>query len=463
MLLYLKFEGFLITFLKFGTATSAAGFYWFFYRNTYYHPNRKSFDFSAIFCGILTVGLAIFPEILAKQYIDENSYFERAFQGSSLLEEVPKLIVILWYFKGPKTVYNTSDGIYFGLTLGASFGLLENFLYSPILDFWPLFLRAVTSLPIHTFTGGIYGFATMQYYHSRPSSFDFLGILYSLFGCFLLHGTFNYILLINGNFMILLPFILAAGFFVLEYLLTISQNILPIEVLQSIGLFSDDYQVISRFTRYDSWMRSSQSRNQKLDPIPLLRQLPKGKIFISVFLFLIPSLLYSIYLNFPERVPLLLGGIRTSEFIGLFLIYPIWLSVLILFRGIFNPKFFRERVLKIPLFIAVSIVQEEREYHSLAYSLSRKGFYSPVEKTLSIGDRVYVTFYVAGKEFPNILAIPVWLNVREDDPEFESGAVFIFVNPPWKLLFWRSLVRIKQQFQNLIHQIAHPIGSSHSV
>ncbi|EMO62703.1 hypothetical protein LEP1GSC133_3503, partial [Leptospira borgpetersenii serovar Pomona str. 200901868] len=159
----------------------------------------------------------------------------------------------------------------------------------------------------------------------------------------------------------------------------------------------------------------------------------------------------------------LLGGIRTSEFIGLFLIYPIWLSVLILFRGIFNPKFFRERVLKIPLFIAVSIVQEEREYHSLAYSLSRKGFYSPVEKTLSIGDRVYVTFYVAGKEFPNILAIPVWLNVREDDPEFESGAVFIFVNPPWKLLFWRSLVRIKQQFQNLIHQITHPIGSSHSV
>lgn len=179
------------------------------------------------------------------------------------------------------------------------------------------------------------------------------------------------------------------------------------------------------------------------------------------FSFLIPSLLYSIYLNFPERIPLLLGGIRTSEFIGLFLIYPIWLSVLILFRGILNPRFFRERILKIPLFIAVSIFQEEREYHSLAYSLSRKGFYSPIEKTLNIGDRVYVTFYVAGKEFSNILAIPVWLNVRED--EFESGAVFIFVNPPWKLLFWRALVRVKQQFQNLIHQILHPVGSSHSI
>ncbi|PJZ28458.1 PrsW family glutamic-type intramembrane protease [Leptospira kmetyi] len=463
MFLFLGSEEFFIPLLKFGTAVSAAGFYWFFYRNTYYHPNRKSFDLSAIFSGIFTVGLSIFPELFVQQYLDENSHFDRAFQGSSLLEEIPKLIVILWYFKGLKSVYNTSDGIYFGLTLGASFGLVENLLYSPLLDFWPLFLRAVTSLPIHTFTGGIYGYAVMQYYHSRPSSFNFLGIFYSFLGCFILHGTFNYILLIDGDSVVLLPLILATGFFILEYLLTVSQNILPIEVLQSIGLYRDDYKVVSKFTRYDSWMRSSQNQIQKAGPIPLFRQLTKGKVAVSIFLFLIPTLLYSIYLKFPERIPVLLGGIRISEFIGLFLVYPIWLCILILFRGILNPKFFRERILKIPLFIAVSIVQEEREYHSLAYSLSGKGFYSPIEKTLVIGDRVYVTFYVAGKEFQNILAIPVWLNVREDDPEFEPGAVFIFVRAPWKLLFWRLFVRTKQQFQNLLNQIARPGGSSHSI
>ncbi|TGM03704.1 PrsW family intramembrane metalloprotease [Leptospira barantonii] len=463
MFLFLGSEEFFITLLKFGTAVSTAGFYWFFYRNTYYHPNRKSFDLSAIFSGVFTVGLSIFPELFIQQYLDENSHFDRAFQGSSLLEEVPKLIVILWYFKGLKSVYNTSDGIYFGLTLGASFGLVENLLYSPLLDFWPLFLRAVTSLPIHTFTGGIYGYAVMQYYHSRPSSFNFLSVFYSLLGCFILHGTFNYILLIDGDSVVLLPLILATGFFILEYLLTVSQNILPIEVLQSIGLYRDDYKVVSKFTRYDSWMRSSQNQIQKVGPIPLFRHLTKMKVVVSVFLFLIPTLLYSIYLKFPERIPVLLGGIRTSEFIGLFLVYPIWLCILILFRGILNPKFFRERILKIPLFIAVSIVQEEREYHSLAYSLSGKGFYSPIEKTLVIGDRVHVTFYVAGKEFQNILAIPVWLNVREDDPEFEPGAVFIFVNTPWKLLFWRLFVRAKQQFQNLLNQIAHPGGSSYSI
>ncbi|MBW0435375.1 PrsW family glutamic-type intramembrane protease [Leptospira yasudae] len=462
MFLFLGFEEFFLTLVKFGTAVSAAGFYWFFYRNTYYHPNRVSFDLSAIFSGVLTVGLAIFPELFIQTHLDENSYFDRAFQGSSLLEEVPKLIVILWYFKGLKSLYNASDGIYFGLTLGASFGLVENLLYAPILEFWPLFLRAVTSLPIHTFTGGIYGYAVMQYYHSRPSSFNFLILFYAFAGCFLLHGIFNYILLIDGNYVTLLPFILAAGFLILEYLLTVSQNMIPIEVLQSIGLFRDDYTVVSKFTRYDSWMRSSQNQISKTAPIPLFRNLSRGKIAVSVFLIVVPTVLYSIYRMFPERIPVLLGGIRTSEFIGLFLIYPIWLCVLTLFRGILNPKFFRERVLRIPLFIAVSIVQEEREYHSLAYSLSGKGFYSPIEKTLKIGDRVYVTFYVAGKEFPNILAIPVWLNVREDDPEFEPGAVFIFVKPPWKLLIWRFSVRAKQQLQNLIHQIAHP-GSAHSV
>ncbi|MBM9576146.1 PrsW family intramembrane metalloprotease [Leptospira sp. 201903070] len=464
MFLFLGFEELPLTLLKFGTAIFATGFYWFFYRNTYYHPERISFDLSAIFSGVFTVGLAIFPEVLAQEHLNETSYFERAFLGSSLLEEIPKLVVILWYFKGLKKVYNTSDGIYFGITLGVTFGLLENLLYSPILDFWPLFLRAVTSLPIHTFTGGIYGYAVLEYYQSRPSSFNFLGLFYSLVGCFLLHGTFNYVLLIDGDSILLLPLILASGFFILEYLLTISQNILPIEVLQSIGLFKDDYKVVSKFTRYDSWLRASQSLEQKKIQIPFFRNLSKVKIAVSSVLFSIPAILYSIYLMFPERIPVLLGGIRISEFIGLFLVYPIWLCILILSRGILNPRFFRERILRIPLFIAVSIVQEEREYHSLAYSLSKKGFYSPVDKSLRIGDRVYVTFYIAGKEFQNILAIPVWLNVREDDPEFESGAVFIFVSPPWKLLLWRLFVRAKQQLHNLKDQIGHQRrGSTHPI
>ncbi|XDD52424.1 PrsW family glutamic-type intramembrane protease [Leptospira sp. WS92.C1] len=455
-------EEILITLLKFGTAIFAAGFYWFFYRNTYYHPNKISFDLSAFFCGVFTVGLAIFPELMVQNYLKETSYLERAFPGSSLLEEVPKLLVILWYFRGLKGIYNTSDGIYFGLTLGAAFGLVENLLYSSVLEFWPLFLRAVTSLPIHTFTGGIYGYAVMEYYHSRPSSFNFLRVFYSLIGCFLLHGTFNYILLIDGNFIALLPLILALGFFILEYLLTISQNILPMDVLQSIGLYKDDYRVLSKFTRYDSWMRSSQNQ-QKTIPIPLLRQLSKEKLIWNVVLFFTPVILYCIYLMVPEEIPILLGGIRTSEFIGLFVVYPIWLCVLILFRGILNPKFFRERVLKIPLFIAVSIVQEDRQYHSLAYSLSGKGFYSPIETSLEIGDRAYVTFYVAGREFKNILAIPVWLNAREDDPEFESGAVFIFVKAPWKLLLWRLAVRAKQQFQNLIDQVSQKGSSTNTI
>ncbi|MDV6237351.1 PrsW family glutamic-type intramembrane protease [Leptospira ellisii] len=453
-----------VFFLKFGTAIFVAGFYWFFYRNTYYHPNAVSFDLSAIFSGVFAVGLAIFPELLIQNVLEEHSHLEKAFLRSSLAEEVPKLLVILWYFRGLRGRYNTADAIYFGLTLGASFGLLENLFYSSILEFWPLFLRAVTSLPIHTFTGGIFGFVAMEYYHSRPTSFRFMQVLYGLAGCFLLHGTFNYVLLMDGELIAAIPFVLASGFFILEYLLTISQNILPIEVLQSIGLYKDDYKVVSKFTRYDSWMRTSQNFQQKGPPIELLRRLSRAKIAWAAALFVIPAVLYSIYIIFPERIPVLLGGIKTSEFIGLFVVYPVWLCVLILFRGILNPRFFRERVLRIPLFIAVSITQGENEYHSLAYSLSRKGFYSPVEKTLLIGERVQVTFYVAGREFAGILAIPVWLNVREEDPDFEPGAVFIFVNVPWKLLFWRMAVRTKQQFQNLIRQIfPSKTGSSHSV
>ncbi|TGK33849.1 PrsW family intramembrane metalloprotease [Leptospira gomenensis] len=457
-------EEYFLFFLKFGTAIFAAGFYWFFYRNTYYHPNAVSFDLSAIFSGIFAVGLAIFPELWIQNFFEERSHLGKAFLRSSLAEEVPKLLVILWYFRGLKGRYNTTDAVYFGLTLGASFGLLENLFYSSILEFWPLFLRAVTSLPIHTFTGGIFGFVVMEYYHSRPTSFRFMQVLYGLAGCFLLHGTFNYVLLMDGELITALPLVLACGFFILEYLLTISQNILPIEVLRSIGLYKDDYRVVSKFTRYDSWMRTSQNFQQKVTPVELFRRLSKAKVAWTSALFLVPTILYSIYMIYPERIPLLLGGIKTSEFIGLFVIYPVWLCVLILFRGIFNPRFFRERVLRIPLFIAVSIVQGKNEYHSLAYSLSRKGFYSPVEKTLSIGERVRVTFYVAGKEFSDILAIPVWLNVREEDPDFEPGAVFIFVNIPWKLLVWRMAIRTKQQIQNLVRQIfPTKIGSTHSV
>ncbi|MFB5651330.1 PrsW family glutamic-type intramembrane protease [Leptospira wolffii] len=428
-------------------AILAAWFYWNFYRSTYYAGQDRVFSYLAFFYGMIATGLALGWEVGVFDLLKDSPPLIKAAVLGAIPEETAKAALIYLFLRQSKSSYNLADGLYFGLTLGASLGCIENVFYSFNLEFWPSLLRAGTSLPLHTFSGGILGFFILHAIQSRKGNLSGLGFCFSFACLVLLHSVYN-ILLIQGGFEILwIPLVLGLSFLALELVIVQAEVTLPFELLQSEDLFVDDYAMIRKFSRYDSWLRAAQSK-ESLKDIPLFRQLSPIRSFIAVLLFGVPIFCLNFYLFQPAFIPYYLENISSLEFITLFMEYPAWLGFLFLLRGVFNPSFFRERILKIPLFLSVNIGPLGEEEPSLAYSLSRKGFYSPVIREPEIGIPILVSFYVAGKSFDPIPVVPVWKNFRPEDPNHESGALFRFPNIPWDLIAWRWFVRIKQQYRN---------------
>ncbi|MGY4112346.1 glutamic-type intramembrane protease PrsW [Aeribacillus sp. SP014] len=146
--------------------------------------------------------LLVFP-IMFIEYVLETenvlpSSFLQAFFASSLLEEFFKWFI--FYF----TIYSHFhfdehyDGIVYGVSISLGFATLENILYLIANGVEFAFGRAIFPVPSHALFGVIMGY----YLGKSKFSNDRLKkrwLLYSLVIPFLLHGTYNYILLSNED------------------------------------------------------------------------------------------------------------------------------------------------------------------------------------------------------------------------------------------------------------------------
>lgn len=431
------------------SAILAAWFYWDFYRKTYYSGQGSTFTTLAFFYGMIATGIALVWEVGVFDLFQNYPAFSKAMLIGAIPEETSKAVLIFLFLRQMKNSSNLADGLYFGLTLGASFGCIENVFYSFKLDFWQGLLRSGTSLPLHTFSGGILGFFILKFLQSRKGNLSGLDLISAFSFLTILHGFYNFLLIQGGLGTVYIPLILGLSFLTLELLVVQAEVTLPFELLQAEDLYVDDYSMIRKFSRYDSWLRAAQSK-ENIKEIPLLRDLSTIRSFISVILFGVPIFCLNFYLFVPEWIPYYLANISSLEFITLFMEYPAWLGFLFLLRGMINPSFFRERILKIPLFLSVNLGPQGDEEPSLAYSLSRKGFYSPVIREPELNRETTVSFYIAGRNFEKIPVVPVWKNFRPEDPNHESGALYRFPKIPWGLLAWRWFIRIKQQYRNTL-------------
>lgn len=146
--------------------------------------------------------LLVFP-IMFIEYVLETenvfpSSFLQAFFASSLLEEFFKWFI--FYF----TIYSHFhfdehyDGIVYGVSISLGFATLENILYLIANGVEFAFGRAIFPVPSHALFGVIMGY----YLGKSKFSNDRLKkrwLFYSLVIPFLLHGTYNYILLSNED------------------------------------------------------------------------------------------------------------------------------------------------------------------------------------------------------------------------------------------------------------------------
>jgi len=410
---------------------------------------EKPLQFISILFGFAAAGCSLIVGSLLDHYLLSDSIVYKAFFLSSLVEESFKLVFIIFLFRNNRIDYNLSDGIVYAVFLGLTFGIIENILYFQELEFWSLIFRTVTSLPFHLMTSGILGAYTVMYLNSNKQNYPFVYLWKGLLFTYLLHGFYNYSALALHERMIYIPVILILAFVTLEYLVTKSKVIPPKSILDAINLKFDDYHLRSIFKKQNAWLRMGQGLVKRKE-ISLFLKISKEKLFYIGILFSITTFFFIIFLAYPLTIYILFPSIQITEYECIFLDYPFFIMVSLLLAGSINPKFFQDRILKVPSVNAVRLENDIFYENSVVFHFSGKFFYTPLNAPELLRGNLSVSFWIYGKEFSKRKGKVVWFNSSEISSTDAGAMVQLEEIPLREILFWyygRFLQNLKNFFR----------------
>ncbi len=200
-------------------------FGWFIYKKDILEKEPISMLVKLFFFGVLITIPASFLEnfLIALLPTDKSltSIFLISFIGIALVEESLK------YFIFYETSYKSShfnhiyDGIVYAVFVSLGFATLENILYVFSYGNGVGLLRAIVSVPAHVFFGVYMGYKMgfAKYYtvvknNAKAKKFKVLSLLIPV----LLHGVFNFLLLLENINVIIVFFAFVIFLYVMAYL-----------------------------------------------------------------------------------------------------------------------------------------------------------------------------------------------------------------------------------------------------
>ncbi len=155
-----------------------------------------------------------------------NGAFTKSFFLIAPVEELAKLMVVLLFVWKSRHFNEINDGIVYVGTAAIGFAMAENIMYVLKHGYAVGFARAVTAIPLHTFSGVIMGYYVGKARFSPDK--DIVGRLIAkgLISALIIHGTYDTFAL-SGSFwgLLLLPVVITIviiGFRFLKYGRTIS-------------------------------------------------------------------------------------------------------------------------------------------------------------------------------------------------------------------------------------------------
>ncbi|ASV69170.1 glutamic-type intramembrane protease PrsW [Cytobacillus sp. FSL W7-1323] len=177
----------------------------------YLKDQYETEPFSMVFRTFLFGALLVFP-IMFIQYVFEveqvfTSHFVSAFLSSSMLEEFFKWFILLIIIYPHVHFDEPYDGIVYGAAVSLGFATLENIFYLLTLGIEHALGRALFPVSSHALFGVIMGYYLGKGKFSKKSRGKWLCL--SLATPFLLHGTYDYILLTLENWLLfIVPFMI---------------------------------------------------------------------------------------------------------------------------------------------------------------------------------------------------------------------------------------------------------------
>lgn len=340
--------------------------FFFFYVRNFTFPRPYIIQTRAFFLGLLTGSLTLFVQSVLPES-DSRAY--RALVHAAFIEEATRAVFIYVRARMSSDRFSLMEGIFDGILIGLGFAFAENLHYGYNYSGVIIILRSITSVPLHVFASGI-----MAYYFSyghlcrpqmRPATGDEndrrsgvagrrirgnrlrrAGLyLHGFVLAWIIHGMYDLAFLSGGRYVYLIPFILIAAFFFLEYLIAHARLIFPKNVLLMIGVNADDVDILLQQQEYEQWIEREQKEITR--PHLILSNWRFWNVVIGALFLILALAAMGAYVLFPEIYkPLRIPG---TILISLFGVFPATLGIIILVSDNLNYLFLRDWMIRMPL------------------------------------------------------------------------------------------------------------------
>lgn len=369
---------------------------------------------------------------------------------TAIAEELIKLVFLLFILKFKNMFEEFSAGIFYGILLGSTFGVLENLIYLQYVSFWPLMLRTITSIPLHAINGGILGYYTGRSFASWNRNISGFELIKGFSIAAFFHLCYNYYASANTWTLIFLPVTLIISYIFLDLLRAYSLSLINRQMLADLNLSLQEFELIRRHITFELWIDDEQKAGElKTDlftPVPFY----KSVIFLFFIFFSVSAVI--LYFSNKDFISYYMNQISPAEFVSIFIFYPLFVGISFFISGIFNPEFFVRSLFSVPLVCSISITKNNYTEESILFYLSYFGFYCPtVHPEQLVGD-TKMNLLIGLREFKNLSGITTWINSNSENsssPFSVSGVLIKFSKIYPLIIFYWNYRRLMQKLNNL--------------
>jgi len=356
------------------------------------------------------VALALFI-ILVSPYIYSFMPFsgsiQEGFLKAALIEKFGAFCLIYLIHRYYPN-FSLMESIVSSMMLGMGFSLVENIFYAINYGYSIILVRLIVSVPLHLTTCGFIGYYMGLRKLSTTSLFRASYTVKALVIPFLLHGTFDAVLLTGGMGIYFICPMLILLVMILEIMIAWSHNVYPLDILDAMKLRFEDWLSIEKQPRYDRWiLQSMGTPNTTHERLFRLQRSVVRWLLIVLFL----AAAGAMWRFRPDIVAFMNLALKPGEDLVIFTIFPASISMILLMVGATNPKFFEDSLIRIPIITDVSVrIPGNEEETFVTYDITSANCFFKTSDPLGIDTEIEMVFECPGFSSPPVKGRVIWEN-----------------------------------------------------
>lgn len=417
----------------------------------YYYKNfifkrSKIISLSAFFWGILSCNATI----LLQSFLPEtNNAIIKSFLYAGFIEEIVRYLFIIFLINKSSAHFTIIEGVFNAILIGLGFAISENLHYSFNFTGNIIFLRTISSVPIHVLLSGIMGYfasyaslnssrhisKNIPFYIRRRNIFiHLMAIVYPV----LIHGFYDWSLLTRSKLVYLVPVIIIYIFIHLEYLIDIGKTIFGKNILKMLKITADDVRIILRQQHYEDWVNSRQNRIKMEGFIIKAWKIIPTLVSIS---FICLAFLNFYFIFYKPELIAIFQDLNHESKIALLGLYPLTVGIIILIIIKINFSFFRIFISHVPQTALVNVhpPDDEEESYSFVMDIHPIGVFLHVDNHWPRDSNLILEFIKIDKK-GNESLIPIEATImwnNQFNKSFPLGYVCHFKKTSLRFVWFR--------------------------